>query len=49
MSDTAIGMIAPANAAPAGTPVCLSENINRLFALEVVAARSCELAGVTGP
>ena len=43
------GRIAPAIAAPAGTPVCLIEKVSAMREGGVVRASTCEDAGVIGP
>ena len=44
-----MGSMAPASAAPAGTPVCLIENVNAMRDGSAVRASTCEDAGVIGP
>ncbi len=43
------GSMAPASAAPAGTPVCLIENVNAMRDGGAVRASTCDDAGVIGP
>ncbi len=47
-SDKA-GRIAPASAAPAGTPVCLIENVSAMRSGGVVRASTSDEAAVIGP
>ena len=41
--------MAPASAAPAGTPVCLIENVSAIRDGGAVRASTCDDAGVIGP
>ena len=43
------GSVAPASAAPTGTPVCFSENVNAIRLGGVVRISSCDDAAVIGP
>ena len=43
------GSVAPASAAPAGTPVCLIENVSAIRSGGAVRASTCDDAGVIGP
>ena len=44
-----MGSTAPASAAPAGTPVCLIENVRAIRDGGAVRASTCDDAGVIGP
>src|SRR5581483_6239468 len=48
-APASVGSSAPAIAAPAGTPVCLIENVSAMRDGGVVRASTCEEAGVMGP
>ena len=48
-SSATPGITAPASAAPAGTPVCLIENVSAMRAAGVVRIRTADEAGVIGP
>ena len=49
MRNAATGSSAPANAAPAGTPVCLIEKVSAIRDGGAVRARTCDDAGVIAP